>query len=506
VKLAGLGNSNRILLIYNPLSESLDHALFNFERNRDSDKQSGHFFLSGINLFIVVKRGFISYWQLVGIYMAQKVEEFLSQKQLEVGDHIRVKWKGISMDGIVLPPTPGHHNALHLKLTSGYNTGILLEHISDISKTQLPVKRKREVQTVKTEVPDTQQKPRLSLITTGGTIVAKVDYETAGTSSKMTPEELLSSIPEIGKYASIGNVITPFTKLSGEMDSDDWISLANVCFEELQKPEIKGVILTQGTDTLHFTSSALSFMIRNLSKPLIVVGAQRSSDRGSSDSPFNLLCASHLALSEAAEVGVCMHGTTSDDYCLFLRGTKVRKMHTSRRDTFRPVNTIPIAKVTPGGKIDFLSKYNKRSNREMRLDAVFEKNVALIKIFPGMSGKIFDFYDQNGCKGYILEGTGLGHTNPNIHSFIKKITDKGIPVFMTSQTVYGRINLNVYSYGRQLKDINVTGLEDMLSETAYVKLGWILAHTQDAEEVKKMMLTPLSGEIEENTRVDSFLY
>lgn len=437
--------------------------------------------------------------------MNEGVNQFLSIHQLDIGDYVHVVWKGLSLDGMVLPPVPGHLDTLHLKLRSGYNTAVLLEHISTVSKMQHPIKRKRETPMVKPEIPDILERPCLSLVTTGGTIVAKVDYKSAGTSASMTPEELLAGIPDIAKYANICSIITPFSKLSENIVPDDWMKLAKICFDELSKEDIHGVILSHGTDTLHYTSAALSFMIRNISKPLVIVGSQRSSDRGSSDAPFNLLCATHMALSDVAEVGVCMHGTTSDDYGLFLRGTKVRKMHTSRRDTFRPINTMPIAKVTPDGKIDFLSEYNRRSEEKMELDAIFEKNIALIKVYPGMQGDIFHFYDQKGCKGYILEGTGLGHVNPVVYPFIKKITDKGIPFFMASQALYGRVNMNVYSTGRQLQEIGVVGLEDMLPETAYVKLGWILAHTQNAGEVKKMMLTPIAGEIEESTRVDSFL-
>lgn len=434
---------------------------------------------------------------------------FLTAHALKAGDHIRAEWKNTHLEGIILP-SPPQSAFLSLKLSSGYNTGLSLSHVTGIEKHPSSANAFNgsahgPAPSLKMHA-DSNSKPGLSLITAGGTIGARVDYTTSGVNALMTPDELLALIPEIGSFAHFHSVLSPFSKLSENIASEDWIQLAKICYEELRKPEVKGVLLTHGTDTLHYTAAALSFMLRNLNKPVVLVGAQRSSDRGSSDAPFNLICASRIALSDAAEVGICMHGTTSDDYCLFNRGTHVRKMHTSRRDAFRPINEPPIAKVFPDGKIDFLGTRTKRDeSRALELDAVFDNKMVMIKSVPGRSPTTMDFHLKQGIKGLIIEGTALGHVSQEWIPAIKKATDQGVPVFVTTQNAYGRVNLNVYSTGRLMQEAGAVGLEDMLSEVAYVKLGWVLAHTHDPKKIKEMMLTNYTGEITPASRVDTFL-
>jgi glutamyl-tRNA(Gln) amidotransferase subunit D len=251
--------------------------------------------------------------------------------------------------------------------------------------------------------------------------------------------------------------------------------------------------------------------LRNLSKPVVLVGSQRSSDRGSSDAGMNLICAARVAVSDMAEVGICMHGSPDDSYCLFLRGTKVRKMHTSRRDAFRPINDLPLAKVWPDGRIDKINpKQKKRSEGKVELDAKFEPNVAILKVYPGSDPAVIDYYVRKGCKGFVIEGTGLGH----VPTFVKKSwTEKikkhseQIPFIVTSQTIYGRVNPDVYTNLRKLfHEAKAIPGEDMLTETAYVKLGWVLGHTTSMEKVREMMLTNYAGEITTRSLPETYLY
>lgn len=130
------------------------------------------------------------------------------------------------------------------------------------------------------------------------------------------------------------------------MKPKHWIKIAHEVAKSLNSGD-SGVVVAHGTDTMGYTAAALSFMLRDLGKPVILVGAQRSSDRPSSDAAMNLICSVRMSTSDVAEVMVVMHGETGDTYCLAHRGTKVRKMHTSRRDAFRSINDVPIAKVWP---------------------------------------------------------------------------------------------------------------------------------------------------------------
>lgn len=428
----------------------------------------------------------------------------MEEHGLALGDHVRVLWKKSWVQGTVLPSPNGENSFLTLKLSNGYNTGLAWNQIEKIEKLPAPASAPKP----KAPLPGLpEDKPHLSLIAAGGTIGSKVDYKNQGVSALMTAEELVALIPEIGAFAVFGSIVSPFSKLSENISPPDWIQLAKVCFDEIRKPEVKGVLLTHGTDTLHYTAAALSFMIRDLNKPIVLVGAQRSSDRGSSDAPSNLISASHVALADVAEVGICMHATTSDEDCLFNRGTRVRKLHSSRRDAFRPINDLPIAQVSQAGEIKWLGTHTPRNeSREPKLVAEFEEKIALIKFTPGAAPSILDFHIQSGMKGILIEGTGLGHVSEEWIPVIQKATDAGIPVFVTSQTMYGRVNMNVYSNGRMMQKAGAVGLEDMLTEVAFVKLGWILAQEKDPQKVREMMLTPYAGEISQTSRVDTFRY
>jgi len=304
--------------------------------------------------------------------------------------------------------------------------------------------------------------------------------------------------PEMFDIVDVKNIEVPFMTSSESMTSDNWIKIAEAVKPMLDDPEIKGVIVTHGTDFLHYTSAALSFFLRNLNKPVVLTYSQRSIDRASSDATLNLQCAARMALSDAAEVMLVGHANSSDEYCYAMRGSKVRKLHSSRRDAFKPVNTKEIAKVTPE-KVEFISEYRKRNNGKVELDVQYTDKVALIKFYPGQSADILDYYALK-CKGVVIEVGGLGHLPPSEaqHSWIpslKKHIKNGLVVCGAAQTVYGRLNPLVYSNGRELVDAGVIFLEDMLSECALVKLGWVLGHYGWKGKVKDKMLENVSGEL-----------
>ena len=293
----------------------------------------------------------------------------------------------------------------------------------------------------------------------------------------------------------------------------DWKQMAHEIAKELNDNNVSGVVITHGTDTLHYTAAALSFLLRNLNKPVVITGAQRSIDRGSSDAFMNLVCSiTTAAKMNMAEVITCLHGSLSDDYCVLNRGTKVRKMHTSRRDAFRPINELPIAKVYDTGKIEILNeKYKKKTNGKVIVDDKFEEKIALVQIYPGMDPGIIDFYVKKGYKGIILTATALGHvptmSKNSLISVLKKAIDKKVAVVIASQTLYGRTHPYVYTNLRKLSvEAGCIFAEDMLPETAYVKLGWVLGHTNDLAQIKKLMLENVAGEITHRIMPDSFLY
>jgi glutamyl-tRNA(Gln) amidotransferase subunit D len=426
-------------------------------------------------------------------------------KAPEVGDKIEVIINGKSEIGVLLES----HEAgvLMLKLDNGYNIGFKKE---DITEVKLLEKKKEEKKDDK-KFEISHQKPVIDFIITGGTISSKLDPKTGGVTSLIDAKDLFSIYPEIFELADV-RLHIPFMKQSENMNPEDWIRIAKIVSKSLNDPDVKGVIVSHGTDTLHFTSAALSFMLGKLSKPVVLTYSQRSSDRGSADSRMNLVCAAHTALSDIAEVVIVGHATNNDDYCLVLRGTKTRKMHTSRRDTFRPINTRPIAKIFPDGKIEVITDYNKRgkANEKTKIDAVYDERVALIKFYPGQDPNILDYYKKKGYRGIIIEMTGLGHVctegKLNWLPKLKELIEGGMFIYAAPQTIYGRIDPYVYAPQRKILESGVVYLEDILPETALVKLGWVIAHREWRGSVgtKTKMLENVAGEF--NSRLgDEFL-
>ncbi len=399
------------------------------------------------------------------------------------GKLVKIRAKGRIFEGIAMPSK----DKLVLKLDNGYNVGFYDYEILEV----------KDIESLHFEAPKLEKRidlPNVRVISTGGTIASKVDYNTGAVTSQFTAEEIVSDIPELSEICNIDADLL-FNILSENMKVENWITLAREVYKAL-KEDYAGVIITHGTDTMHYSSSVLSFMLRT-PKPVIFVGAQRSSDRPSSDAAINMICAAHTAISDLGEVAVVMHATTSDDYCYIHRGVKVRKNHTSRRDAFQSVNYPPLGKVWADGKIKWIAKRFRRGERELMLRDKLEKKVVLIKFFPNLAPEILEFYYDKGYRGFVIEGTGLGHVSTDWVDVIKRIADDSV-VVMTSQCLWGRVCDRVYDTGRYLLKAGVIEGEDMLPEVAFTKLMWLLGN-YDVEEAKRLVKVNLVGEINERT-------
>ncbi len=428
--------------------------------------------------------------------------EFLDSAGISVGDNVKITKDDVFYEGIILDRAEDADEFhIVLKLDNGYNVGLSIEKakIELVSKGEKP---KIELKDLKIEK-DTK-KHDISIISTGGTVASIIDYKTGAVHPAFTADDLLRANPELLEHANIkGKAI--YNILSENMKPEYWVKAANSVADEINDGSY-GVVIAHGTDTMHYTSAALSFIL-DTPVPIVVTGAQRSSDRPSSDAYLNLINSVTAAKSDLAEVMVCMHGTENDNFGLLHRGTKVRKMHTSRRDTFRSINTSPIAKVQ-NGNIKILDKdlkYKNRNDGEITLKDSIEPNVAFIKSYPGISGELIDYHIDKGYKGILLEGTGLGHCPEDIISTLERAREEKIPVVMASQCLYGEVNMHVYSTGRKLISAGVISAGDMLPETAYVKLVWTLGQTDDLNEVEKIMQTNIAGEIEDKISLKYFL-
>ncbi len=415
------------------------------------------------------------------------------------GDYVRLRLALKEIEGRVLESSEA--GILLLKLNSGYNIGVPKDNILG----GRVLKKFKEEKKEEIELPESKGLPNIGLIVTGGTIAARLDAKTGGVSWLTDPSEFANSYPEIFKLANVKKIEVPFMTASESMTSEHWIKIAQSCEQMLNDPKITGVIVTHGTDFLHYTSAALSFFLRNLNKPVVLTYSQRSIDRGSSDADLNLQCAVRMAISDCAEVMLVGHATTNDDYCYALRGTKVRKLHSSRRDAFKPVNDKPIAKVW-SDKVEFISGYRPRNDGQVELDVNFSDKVALVKFYPGQDSSILDFYALK-YKGIVIEASGFGHlpVSEATHNWtpaIKKHIRNGFIICAAAQTIYGRLDPLVYSPGRELLDSGVIFLEDMLAETAFVKLGFVLGHHGWKGKTGEKMLENMAGELNERLGLD----
>lgn len=420
-----------------------------------------------------------------------KIQKRLEDAKIQVGDIIQVSLGDKVYKGILMP----HHefsgsNIITVKVETGYNIGVAVEDKTEFNLLTKPsgLDKKRE------DALHSEDKPTVSILGTGGTIASYVDYRTGAVHPALDATDLAYSVPELAEMCNIRAKLL-FNIFSEDMKVEHWQKLALEVAKELNSG-VKGVIVAHGTDTMGYTSAALSFMLSNLTGPVILVGAQRSSDRPSSDANLNLVSAAHLAInSDLGEVVVLMHGESADTYVTIHRGTRVRKMHTSRRDAFRTINEEPLGSVREK-KILYSQPYKKGGSDGVEVDEQMESMVGVFYSYPGIRVEDFEnFAEKN--KGIVIAGTGLGHVPQALLNSIKKAVSSGIHVVMTSQCLFGRVNMNVYSTGRDLLKAGVISGEDMLPETAYIKLMWVLGRTQDPDDVKKLMDTNLAGEMNE---------
>ncbi len=406
--------------------------------------------------------------------------------------------------GLVLPRSetsdPDH---LVLKLNTGYNVGIRHDTVTGFT---VEGYQEAHYQIPEKAFPVSPDKPRVKLLGTGGTIASRLDYRTGAVIPAFSPGELYGSVPEL---ADICNLETEklFGVFSENMGPEQYLVLAGKIGEAVREGW-DGVVIGHGTDTMHHTSAALSFMVQNAPVPIVMVGSQRSSDRPSSDAAQNLINATWTAArGPIAEVMVCMFGPTSDRYNLLHRGTRVRKMHSSYRSTFRTIGDIPLAMVEEGKITPLKTDYApRRRDREVRVQAVFDEKVTLLYYYPNMQPDVIDALIDKGYRGIIIAGTGLGHVNRKVYPALERARQAGVVVFMTLQTLWGFVQMHVYETGREILGLGVVPLANMLPETAYVKLGWALGlHPGDPEAVVRVMTTPIAGDMTEREPHDGYL-
>ncbi len=429
--------------------------------------------------------------------------DVLKTNQVQVWSAIEMQTSRGMFKGIILPRSETS-DAKHivLKLDNGYNIGIAVDTIHEIKEKG---RKEAHYKIPEKEFPYHPDKPNVKLLGTGGTIASRLDYRTGAVIPAFSPGELYGSVPELANYCNL-NTEKLYGVFSENMGPAQWIGTAQAIGEEIRKGT-HGIVIGHGTDTMHHTAAVLSFMVQNSPIPIVMVGSQRSSDRPSSDAAYNLIHAVKTAAeSDIAEVMVCMFGPTSDQYGLLHQGTRVRKMHSSYRSTFRTISDIPLAMVNSEKITPLRNDYKKRRNdRDALINTNFEERVSIVYYYPNMQPDIIDSLVDNNYRGIVIAGTGLGHVNKPLYNSLKNAHEKGIAIYMTVQTLWGYVQMYVYETGREIMELGVVPAANMLPEVAYVKLGWALGQTDDLEKVKEIMLTPISGDITEREPYNGYL-
>ena len=406
--------------------------------------------------------------------------------------------------GTVLPRAENDDDQhIVLKIVTGYNIGLDITTIKSMKEVGY---KKANYKIPEKEFPYTKGLPKVKLIGTGGTIASRLDYRTGAVIPAFSPGELYGAVPELADVCNL-NTEKLFAVFSENMGPEQYKTLAKAIGKEIENG-IDGIIIGHGTDTLHHTAAALTYMVQDSPVPIVLVGSQRSSDRPSSDAALNLIHAAYTAgHSDIAEVMICMFGPTSDEYGFLHRGTRVRKMHSSYRSAFRTLGDTPLATVSRTEGIKLIKKeYNhRRKDRKVKIYPFFEEKISLVYYYPNMQPDIIDSLVDNGYKGIVIAGTGLGHVNKPIYAAIERATKKGVHIYMTVQTLWGYVHMYVYDTGRDLMAKGIVPAENMLPEAAYIKLGWVLGQTTDPEEVRRLMLTPINDEITSREPYNGYL-
>jgi len=421
------------------------------------------------------------------------LRERLIREGIRTWSKVRVRKGNATYEGLLLPRS--EHTAddyVTLKVDTGYNLGVLLDDEAKIEEIGF---QKGHYQLPQIEVEEKKELPKVTLLGTGGTVASRLDYRTGSVIPAFTPEELFSAVPELMSAVNL-TPKTLYQILSENFQPEYWVKTAEAIAKEI-KSGVEGVIIGHGTDTMCTTGAALAYFLRNLPMPVVLVGSQRSSDRPSSDGPRNILYAATLAGHENfAEVVVCMHGDTSDSYNLIHRATRCRKMHSSRRDTFRTLDDVPLGKIDDSGVVWFKNDVQeRRSSEDFCLDTKIDTHVGMLYSYPGMNPDILNSMVDHGYHGIVMIGTGLGHVGTDLFPALERCQEEEIPVVLVVEPLFGFVHLRVYETGRDMLARGVIEGGNMLPEAAYTKLIWVLGHTRNVEEVKKLMQTSIAGEI-----------
>ena len=325
---------------------------------------------------------------------------------------------------------------------------------------------------------------KLMILSTGGTIACTQTED--GLIPTLSADDIMAYVPDAAKLGKI-ETKTILNLDSSNIQPEEWRLIAKAVFDCL--PDFDGIVILHGTDTMAYTASMLSFMLRNVDKPVVITGSQLPVGHPNTDAKANLRDAMITAASGIPGVVVVF------DQQIML-GCRVAKVRTTSQNAFESINRMPVGRVR-FGRVRLIAPTEK-PNGKPALDDAIEPNVFLLKLIPGTRPEVFDDIARLGYRGVVIEGFGLGGLHclrRNLLEGIQKLMDANVAVLLTTQCRYEPSDPTVYETGRLALELGILQAYDMTSECAVTKLMWVLAHAATPEEVRRMMYTSFCGEI-----------
>ena len=324
------------------------------------------------------------------------------------------------------------------------------------------------------------------MIATGGTIASKESEE--GLTPAMTSKELLDCVPEIAQFCRV-DTVQPFNLDSTNVHGGHWLELVEIIEKNYDKYD--GFVVTHGTDTMAYTAAALSYLVQNNAKPVVLTGSQKSAFLRDTDARENLANAfAYCADDGAFGVHIVFDGTV-------ILGTRAKKTRTRSYNAFSSIDYPDVAIVRDGKPFYYIKE--KKPAGAPRFYHRLDESIFVLKMIPGLRPDIFDYLEKN-CNGLIVESFGSGglpnYENDAFFARLKAFSEKGKPVVITTQVEREGSALDKYEVGRKLFSCKgVLEARCMTLEATVAKLMWILAQTRDLEQIKKRFLMPVRDDI-----------